>query len=354
MKKYQKNTLIIICLSLVIIQCDSKDSSKPPIANPEGMVWIPSGEFFQGASENDRMALDHEFPAHKVKISGFFMDETEVTNAQFAKFIDATGYITVAERVINWDSLKLKLPPGTLKPADSLLQPSSLTFHKPVEAVYDLRNFTQWWRLTIGANWKHPHGPNSTIIGKENHPVVHIAYEDAVAYSDWKGHRLPTESEWEYAARAHSEFIFIWGKHLSDLPKQVNSWTGDFPNTNTIEDGYEYTAPVKSYSKNAFGLFEMSGNVWEWTSDNYEPNYLFKVNPSIDNNSLSKKGHNMMQHQSQNGALKVIKGGSFLCHSDYCASYRISARMSSDVYSSAEHIGFRTVLSPDMIQSKQR
>jgi sulfatase modifying factor 1 len=184
------------------------------------MVWIPGGKFFQGALNYDKMAMSHEKPRHRELVEGFFIDITELTNAKFKEFVDKTGYVTLAERAINWEVFKDKLPAGTTKPIDSLLQPGSLTFKKSKKSVPNLYDYSQWWGWTIGANWKHPDGPKSTILGKENYPVAHISYEDAIAYCDWAGRRLPTEAEWEYAARGGKEdAIFTWGM---DFKKNIS------------------------------------------------------------------------------------------------------------------------------------
>ncbi|WP_144962146.1 formylglycine-generating enzyme family protein [Gillisia sp. Hel_I_86] len=235
---------------------------------PEGMVWIPGGTFIQGAVTSDEMAMNHEKPAHEVAVDGFFMDKTEVTNAQFRKFVDETGYVTVAERKIDWEEMKNQLPPGTPKPHDSILQPGSLTFKKTKNSVPNLYDYSQWWNWSIGASWKHPEGPKSSIKGKEDYPVVHIAFEDAQAYANWAGKRLPTESEWEYAARGgQPDAIFTWGDDFEKLSENANSWEGEFPTTNTKEDGFEGIAPVKSFPSNPYGIYDMAGNIWEYTSD---------------------------------------------------------------------------------------
>lgn len=194
------------------------------------MVWIPGGEFVQGAVPQDKMAMEHEKPAHKVAVDGFFMDITEVTNAQFAQFVKETAYITVAEREIDWEEMKKQVPAGTPKPHDSILQPGSLTFKKTKTTVPNLFDFSQWWHWTIGgANWRHPNGPKSSIKGLDNNPVVQICYEDAMAYCKWAGRRLPTESEWEYAANGgKSGTIYFWGDNRDVLSKNANSWKGSF------------------------------------------------------------------------------------------------------------------------------
>ncbi|MDX1767259.1 MAG: formylglycine-generating enzyme family protein [Arenibacter troitsensis] len=317
---------------------------------PDGMVWIPGGEFIQGAVPQDKMAMDHEKPAHKVKVDGFFMDVTEVTNAQFAKFVKETGYVTVAERAIDWEEMKTQVPEGTPKPHDSILQPGSLTFKKTKTSVPNLYDFSQWWNWTIGANWKQPNGPGSTIKGKDNEPVVQVAYEDALAYCEWAGRRLPTEAEWERAARGNkSESIYFWGDDDSILSQMANTWEGEFPVTNNKADGYEQRAKVKSYPPNDFGLYDMAGNVWEWTSDWYNTNYYNELGalngPVVNPQGASTPYNPNMPYAKE----KVMRGGSFLCNASYCASYRISSRMASSLDSSLEHLGFRTVATVDML-----
>ena len=320
---------------------------------PEGMVWIPGGTFNQGAIPEDQLAMAHEKPSHRVAVDGFFMDITEVTNAQFKKFIDETDYITVAERNIEWEEMKKQLPEGTPRPHDSIMQPGSLTFEKSKRPVPNLYDFSQWWRWTIGASWKQPNGPGSTIEGKGNHPVVHVSYEDALAYCEWAGRRLPTEAEWERAARGNKENgIYFWGNEVSKLSKMANTWEGEFPVTNSKSDGFERRAPVKSYPPNEFGLYDIAGNVWEWTSDWYNTNYYQEVSA---NNELLKNplgADRPFNERNPYVEEKIIKGGSFLCNASYCASYRISSRMANSLDSSLEHLGFRTVASLDMLRRK--
>ncbi|MCL4158271.1 UNVERIFIED_CONTAM: hypothetical protein GTU68_011549, partial [Idotea baltica] len=220
------------------------------------MLWVPPGTFMQGAVPQDKTAMQHEKPQHPVTVDGFFMDITEVTNAQFSKFVEETGYITMAERKIDWEEMKKQVPEETKT------------------SLPNLFDFSQWWRWSIGTNWKHPNGPESNLEGKENHPVVHVCFEDALAYCKWAGRRLPTEAEWEYAARGNqNSTIYLWGDDRSQLSTRANSWEGEFPVNNTLEDGYERTAPVKTYPSNGFGLYEMAGNVWELTADWYNINY---------------------------------------------------------------------------------
>ena len=319
------------------------------LETPKGMAWIPGGFFLQGAVVTDSMAMNHERPFHRVAVDGFFMDITEVTNAEFKRFVNATGYVTLAERPVDWEEMKEQLPPGTAKPADSLLQPGSLTFKKTKSSVSNLYDYSQWWNWTIGANWKHPKGPESSIDGKDNYPVVHIAYEDAEAYCNWAGRRLPTEAEWEYAARAGQEdALFTWGNDISKLSEKANTWEGEFPTENTASDGYESLAPVKSYSPNNFGLYDMAGNVWEYTQDWYNINYYSEV--SKDGLVENPQGASEAYNPNARSPEKVIKGGSFLCNASYCASFRISARMANSLDSSQEHLGFRTVASPTKLK----
>ena len=335
---------IFLFTSILILGC-KKPKEKTHTTKPliEGMVWIEGGVFQMGASENDNMALMHEKPNHTVKVDGFYMDETEVTNKQFTEFIKATGYITTAERPIDWDIIKMQLPPGTQRPHDSILMPGSLLFKKTTESVPNLYDFSQWWKWSIGANWKEPEGKGSNIVGKENYPVVHVSYEDAIAYCNWSGKRLPTEAEWEYAARGGKKNkIYFWGNLSNSLHQYVNSWEGEFPVENIIKDGFEKSAPVKSFPPNNYGLYEISGNVWEWTSDWYNLNYYVqcKKNNITDNPIGANKAYNPNNPYIDE---KIIRGGSFLCNASYCASYRVSSRMATDPNTSLEHLGFRTV-----------
>ncbi|WP_300435490.1 formylglycine-generating enzyme family protein [Christiangramia sp.] len=362
-----KIIFLFLIYSLIISSCknenketvNSEDITVPAIKGspkkpsdtetPEGMVWIPGGTFVQGARKNDEMAMNHEKPAHEVAVDGFFMDKNEVTNAEFQEFVEETGYVTVAEKPINWEEMKKQLPPGTPKPADSILQPGSLTFKKTKSSVPNLYDYSQWWNWTIGANWKHPNGPGSSIEGKENYPVVHITFEDAQAYAKWAGRRLPTEAEWEIAARGGKEdAIFTWGTDSEKLPEMANSWEGEFPTSNTLVDGFEGKAPVKSYPPNPYGLYDMAGNVWEFTQDWYNTNYY----KDISEKSMVKNPEGASEWFNPNAMApeKVIKGGSYLCNASYCASYRISARMANALDSSQEHLGFRTVVKPEMLR----
>lgn len=325
-----------ILFSLLLAACEI-----PPQEIPQGMVHIPAGTFIMGG--RTEQAYQDEFPHHEVEISEFFMDETEVTNAQFAAFVKATDYVTVAERHIDWEKLKQDLPPGTPRPPDSVLQPGSLTF-SPTQGAVDLNRFDLWWEWTIGANWRQPEGPGSTIEDRMDHPVVHIAWEDADAFAKWAGKRLPTEAEWEWAAiGGDNENKYPWGKgSIEDAYDKANFWQGNFPYQNTKQDGYLGTAPVKSYPPNAYGLYDMAGNVWEWCADKYNINTYQKrekqksVNPkgpaeSFDPNEPYVKNK------------YAIRGGSFLCNDSYCSGYRTARRMPSEGDSGANHKGFRCV-----------
>ena len=308
---------------------------------PDGMVWIPGGEFIMGS--NHESAGPAEMNEHKVKVFSFWMDETEVTNAEFKEFVDATGYVTVAERPIDWEEMKKQLPPNTPKPDDEVLKPGSLVFTPPPNAV-SLHDYSQWWSWVHGADWKHPKGPNSSIEGKDNYPVVHIAYEDAEAYAKWAGKRLPTEAEWEFASRGGNEnHPFAWGDELTPDNKYLaNFFQGDFPHNNTSKDGFDNAAPVKTFSPNDYGLYDMIGNVWEWRTDFYNHN----SNEHMNHNKVEvdPKGPDTSYDPSEPFAMKrVIKGGSYLCSDQYCSNYRPSARMATSTDSGQEHLGFRCV-----------
>lgn len=324
------------------------------IKAPEGMVWVAGGRFSQGAVEQDRMAMGHESPNFQVAVDGFFMDATEVTNGQFSKFVKETGYITIAERELDWEEMKKQLPEGTPKPHDSIMKPGSLTFKKAKNSVPNLYDFSQWWSWTIGANWKHPNGPKSSIKGLDDYPVVHIAYEGAQAYCEWAGRRLPTEAEWELAARGENpDRIFTWGDDPDVLSKQANSWEGEFPVSNSKTDGFEARAPVKSYPPNENGLYDMAGNVWEWTSDWYNTNYYKEVASQGSELRNPQGASSAFNERDPYAKEKIMKGGSFLCSASYCASYRISARMATSLDSSLEHLGFRTVVTVSMLENQK-
>lgn len=308
----------------------------------EGMKFIPSGEFMMGAADDE--GREDEYPRHKVKLDGFWMDEHEVTNAEFARFVKATGYVTVAERKPDWEELKKQLPPGTPRPADDVLVPASLVFTPPSHAV-PLNNAALWWQWTKGANWQHPTGPNSSIQGKENFPVIHIAWEDAAAYAKWAGKRLPTEAEWEYAARGSlADNKYPWGNEDPEANKaKANTWQGNFPNQDKGWDGYSGLAPVKSFQPNKYGLYDMAGNVWEWVADWYKPDYYSSVANTVSVNPSGPR--ESFDPDEPSIPKRVTRGGSFMCNRSYCKGYRVSSRMKSSPDTGLENTGFRCVSS---------
>ncbi|MBX3385038.1 MAG: formylglycine-generating enzyme family protein [Phycisphaeraceae bacterium] len=314
----------------------------------DGMVWIPGGEFWMGST--DPLARADESPVHRVSVRGFWMDATEVTNAEFEAFVKATGYLTMAERRIDWEEYRRHLPEGAPKPPDEELAPGSVVFSPPagVDRSVDLRRHELWWKWVEGACWKHPEGPGSTIVDRMNHPVVHVAFEDARAYAAWAGKRLPTEAEWEYAARGGlSGKRNVWGDEPID-PTRCNTWQGRFPVHNSGEDGYIGSSPVRSFAPNGYGLHDMAGNVWEWCVDLYRPDaYARRLRETgadgVCQDPVEASGSFDPRHPHE-PEVRVIRGGSFLCHDSYCASYRPSARMATSPDTSLSHTGFRCVL----------
>jgi len=309
-------------------------------SSTEGMVFIPGGTFDMGG-DNDQAAAD-EYPKHKVTVSPFYMDATEVTNAQFRKFVEATKYVTTAERKPDWEEVKKTLPPGTPKPDESLLVAASLVF-TPSDGPVDLNNFSAWWKWVPGANWKHPEGPGSSIEGKDNYPVVQVSWDDAVAYCKWAGKRLPTEAEWEFAARGGLvNAIYSWGNEPVNTGKpKCNSWEGKFPYFNEKKDGYATLAPGKNFAPNGYGLYDMSGNVWEWCNDWFDYNYYstLKGKTTVNPQGPSKS----YDPEDLYSPKKSLRGGSFLCNDSYCSGYRAARRMKSSPDTGLEHTGFRCV-----------
>jgi formylglycine-generating enzyme required for sulfatase activity len=267
------------------------------------------------------------------------MDKTAVTNAQFQRFVQQTAYVTVAERKPDWEDLRRQLPPGTPKPPDDMLVPGSLVFVAPKEKV-PLNDPSQWWQYIRGAYWRHPQGPASNINGLEKYPVVHIAWEDAAAFAKWAGKRLPTEAEWEFAARGGLDRKeFVWGDEQRPGGKYMaNTWQGHFPSENTADDGFAGLAPVCSFPPNGYGLYDMAGNAWEWCSDWYRPDY-FEQSP-LNNPQGPEAGFDPAEPRLPK---RVQKGGSFLCTDQYCGRFRPGARGKAEVTSSASHLGFRCV-----------
>jgi formylglycine-generating enzyme required for sulfatase activity len=322
----------------------------------DGMVLIPANTFLMGA--NDKEGREDEYPQHKVQLSDFWIDITEVTNAQFKKFVDATGYITTAEIKPDWEIIKKQLPAGTPKPSEDVLVAASLVFVKQ-PAGTSLENPAAWWAWKKGANWKHPQGPNSSIKGKDNYPVVHISWDDAQAYCKWAGKRLPTEAEWECAARGGLQTKYTWGNEAIEKGKpKANTWQGVFPSNNTNWDQFEGLAPVKSFAPNAVGLYDMAGNVWEWCADWYRNDYYASLQQSVYSNNTHQANTSSEKiivnpqgptdsydPQEPNAPKRVVRGGSFLCNASYCKGYRVTARMKTSPDTGLEHTGFRCVSS---------
>ncbi len=300
------------------------------------MIHLKGGMFWMGSNDH----YPEERPAHPVTVDPFWIDETPVTNRDFAAFVAATGHVTSAEIAPN---------PADYPGADpALLQPASLVFQQPARRV-SLRDFSQWWDYRRDANWRQPLGPDSSLDGLEDHPVVHIAFEDALAYAHWAGKELPTEAEWEYAAQGGQDRTeYAWGDELmpGGVP-QANIWQGEFPIENTMEDGYLRTSPVRSYPANAFGLFDMIGNVWEWTADYYADRH---ADSPMKTCCAPKNPRGVSLDQSFDPAMpdiriarKVLKGGSHLCAPNYCRRYRPAARHAQPIDTSTSHVGFRCV-----------
>jgi formylglycine-generating enzyme len=310
------------------------DRTNSSIPSTNGMIWIPGGTFWMGAQDGH----PDEQPLHQVTMDGFWMDKAEVSNEQFAKFVDATGYITIAER---------KPDPKDFPGADpSLLVPGSVVFSPPNQDV-PLDNPSGWWRYVPGANWRHPNGSDSNIVGHEKYPVVHVAWEDAAAYAKWAGKRLPTEAEWEYAARGGLDRQpYVWGSEKVPGGKwQANIWQGHFPNQNSGDDGFTGLAPVASFPPNGYGLYDMAGNVWEWCADWYRPDYY------ANSPAKNPPGPDESFDPDEPAAKKrVQRGGSFMCSDVYCTGYRPSARMKCTPDTGLSHTGFRCVVSEAKMQ----
>ena len=325
------------------------------IKGPKGMAWIPGGEFLMGSDHQKSQA--NERPTHKVKVSGFWMDTTHVTNDQFAQFVKETNYKTTAEQIPDWETIRVQLPPGTPRPPASVMVPGAMVF-VGTKAKVNLNDYSQWWAYVPGANWRHPTGPQSNIDGKGNHPVVQVSYEDALAYAKWAGKRLPTEAEWEFAARGGlNQATYVWGDQLESEGKvPANIWDVKkqaFPVVSPKAGGAIGTSAVETFPQNGYGLFDMTGNAWQWVADWYRADYF----------SMQAKQHGSdVIHNPQgpadsydpddsgapvNAPKRVVRGGSFLCNEDYCQSYRPSARRGADPYSPMSHLGFRLVKDAD-------
>lgn len=317
----------------------------PPGDSPLAMKWIPGGTFRMGNSNGPHEDERHE---HKVAIDGFWMDESEVTNAQFAKFVNETKYVTIAERKPKREDIEAQVPAGTVID-DAMLVPGSICFNPQFDMRTLRKDFANWpyqvWKYEPGADWQHPLGAESTIEGREDHPVIHVSWDDAQEYCRWAGRRLPTEAEWERAARGGLEGAeYPWGKDRNPDGKWANNiWQGTFPEKHAVQDGFEGTSPVKSFPPNAYGLYDMSGNVWEWCHDWYRPDY-YTISPSRNPTGPQDS----FDPNEPTIPKRIQRGGSFMCSDDYCTGYRVSARMKGDVLSGTFHCGFRTVLTPQM------
>jgi sulfatase modifying factor 1 len=312
---------------------------------PRGMVWIPGGEFSMGAQDPPDMdmvgmkATVDSRPIHRVYVDGFFMDKTDVTNAQFAEFVKATGYVTIAERTPTAQDF-----PGA--PPENLFA-GGVVFSPPSHQV-SLNNHFQWWSYVKGANWRHPTGPKSTIKGKENYPVVQVAYADAEAYAKWAHKRLPTEAEWEFAARGGlSGKPFVWGEKFRPNGKwMANTYQGQFPVKDTGRDGFVGLAPVAQYAPNGYGLYDMAGNVWQWTSDWYRPDYYYQLAQAGRVARNPKGPDSSFDPAEPSDKKKVHRGGSFLCTDQYCSRYLVGTRGKGEVSTGTNHLGFRCISEP--------
>jgi formylglycine-generating enzyme len=318
----------------------AQTSEEPKIGRTppdNSMVWIPGGTFLMGSDRH----YSEEAPTHRVTVGGFWMDVKLVTNEQFRTFAKATGYVTVAQRI----------PDAAQYPGAKaeMLVPGSTVFRKPTRLV-DMANHFNWWTWVPGANWRHPEGPGTWIGGREKHPVVHMALEDVEAYAKWVGKELPTEAEWEFAARGGLDgFDYAWGEEFTPGGEiMANTWQGRFPYENLCTDGYEGTSPVGAFPPNGYVLCDMIGNVWEWTADWYQPH---KDVPHSCCGNFNPRGG--IREKSYDPSMpdvfisrRVIKGGSYLCAENYCQRYRPAARMAQAIDTGTNHVGFRCIVRP--------
>lgn len=310
-----------------------------PLARPpaKGMMWIPGGTFWMGSDHH----YAEEAPAHAVTVDGFWMDQYLVTNAQFQKFVKATGYVTFAERPAN--------PADYPGARPEMLEPASCVFVKPDRPV-DQTSHYNWWAYIPRANWRHPEGPGSSIKGRETHPVVHVTYEDVTTYANWIGKAIPTEAEWEFAAwGGRQDAEFAWGDELHPKGKMMaNTWQGEFPWENLKTDGYERTSPVGAFPASGYGLYDMIGNVWEWTTDWYQEHRQIQKDSCCASLVNPRGGDREASYDPNLPGVKiprkVIKGGSFLCAPSYCRRYRPPARMAEPLDTSTCHLGFRLIV----------
>ena len=325
-------------------------STVPPGPTPEGMAWIPGGEFSMGCVDPRSLpggggeSMADARPVHRVQVNGFWMDVHEVTNDQFAAFVAATGYVTIAERTPQAEDFP-GAPPENLVAGSIVFRPPSdpVPLHLPGGGGH-----LQWWAYVPGATWRHPAGPGSTIEGRGDDPVVHVAYDDAQAYASWAGKRMPTEAEWEFAARGgRDNAVYPWGDEFrQDGTWMANTWQGRFPVENTAADGHAGIAPIGRYPANGYGLYDMSGNVWEWCSDWYRPD-TYRSDALGGGVTRNPRGP-ASSHDPQEPGLpkRVQRGGSFLCTDQYCSRYIVGTRGKGEVSSGTNHTGFRCVKSP--------
>jgi sulfatase modifying factor 1 len=314
-----------------------KDSPAVQGDGPDNMVWIPGGEFVMGSDKH----YPEEAPTHRVIVSGFWMDAHTVTNREFQRFVEATGHVTLAERPAD--------PADYPNANPELLAPASVVFRK-TSGPTDMSNPHNWWTYVAGADWRHPQGPETSLEGLWEHPVVHVAFEDALAYAQWAGKELPTEAEWEFAARGGLDgAAYVWGDEFAPGGNMMaNTWQGAFPWQNLAQDGYEWTAPVGSFPPNGFGLYDMAGNVWQWTTDWYRDHGKIKrACCTMDN---PRGGDQDDSYDPRTPAVRiprrVMKGGSYLCAPNYCHRYRPGARMAQPIDTSTCHLGFRAIVRP--------
>jgi sulfatase modifying factor 1 len=343
--------IVVAGLVVAVIGCRSREAppsggdprsairvntSPAPHPAPDGMVWIPGGTFWMGC---ESCGMPDAVPAHLVSVDGFWIDPTPVTNAAFERFVAETGYVTVAERPLDPREF-----PGV--PRDKLV-PGSAVF-TPTSHPVSLDDPLQWWRYTPGASWRHPEGPETSVRDRRDHPVVHVAFEDAIAYAKWAGKRLPTEAEFEFAARGGLDRQrYPWGNELTPNGKAAaNTWQGTFPARDRGEDGYLGTSPVTAFPPNGFGVYDMGGNVWQWCADWYRPDYYAELAKNGATAS-NPRGPDSSFDPSEPGARKrVVRGGSYMCTDQYCARYLVGSRGKSEVGSGTSNLGFRLVKSP--------
>jgi len=318
-----------------------------------GMLLIPAGGFLMGS--DSRYAQKNERPTHQVELNSFWISQTHITNDEFALFVKETGYVTTAEKVPDWETLKVQLPPQTPRPPDHVLQAGGMVFvgtNKPRR----YEDYNNWWKFIPGANWRHPYGPHSSIEGKGDHPVVQVSYIDALAYANWAHARLPTEAEWEYAARGGlNQATYAWGDELTPMGKKMaNIWEGETLTKdsdvliNPKAGGAVGTQSVGTFPANGYGLFDMTGNAWQWTSDWYRSDAFSEQAKlaGVKNPQGPLTSYDPDDHVAPvNAPKRVIRGGSFLCNEAYCLSYRPSARRGCDPYNSMSHLGFRVAIS---------